>query len=47
MFSIGPEESRVLSAEALAQYRLNVDDIAYAEERDLRQAENWGSVALN
>jgi hypothetical protein len=39
MFSIKPEDGRVLSADSLSHYRLNVDDIAYEEENDLREAE--------
>lgn len=42
MFSIPPERIEVLGRSGLARYRLNQDDMAFSEERDIRNANYFG-----
>lgn len=42
MFSIPPEEIKVLDDALLRKYRLDQSDMAYSEENDLRMAEYYG-----
>lgn len=42
MFSTPPEEIKILSAEELRSYRLDQDDIEYAENNDIESAKSLG-----
>lgn len=42
MFSIAPAEIRLLGDDPLKKYRLNQDDIAYAEDRAIENAKAYG-----
>lgn len=42
MFSIRPDEMRVLDKQALNAYRLSGDDMAFSEEREMAKAESLG-----
>lgn len=42
MFSVPPEKLQLLGDELLDRYRLNQDDMAYAEERDIANAAAYG-----
>lgn len=42
MFSISPEQMRILDREELASYRLNQDDMAASEERSMAKAAAFG-----
>lgn len=42
MFSTPPEEIKILSAEELRAYRLDQDDIEYAENKDIEMAKSLG-----
>ncbi len=42
MFSVPPEDMRILGDQLLAKYRLNQVDMAYQEERDMANARRYG-----